>query len=73
MRASGRRVAVKVLTREAGEQALRDAMQDEVRVLAAHSHPRVAEVFDDGVVDASELSAGLPAGAPYLVMELAPG
>ncbi len=62
-------VAVKVLTDAAARRAgaLRD-FQREVRAFAALQHPNVVSVFDYGRVGSS--TEAIPAGSPFLVMEL---
>ncbi|MFT5584636.1 MAG: serine/threonine protein kinase/tetratricopeptide (TPR) repeat protein [Cognaticolwellia sp.] len=71
-RARGKEVAIKLLH----EGSLRDdwaleSFQKEVRAQAGLSHAGIVTVLDHGVVD--NKTPGLPAGAPYLVMEIIDG
>ncbi len=57
----GRKVAVKVLTREwSGHQTVARRFREEARAASAVGHPNIVEVFDAGT---------LPDGRLYLVME----
>ena len=68
---SGVPVAVKVLRPSAARNRfVLGAFQDEVRALAGLSHPGIVAPFDTGVLDEQP---GLPAGLPWLAMELVPG
>jgi len=68
-------VAVKVMTGPLSrETQYRDAFRNEVQSVASLDHPGVVLVFDHGEVgpEAEEASHGLlPAGSPFLAMELA--
>lgn len=70
-------VAVKILTGErARETTFRERFRNEVRATARLLHPGIVMVLDHGELgeDAEVLSqARLPAGSPFLVMELAQG
>lgn len=67
---TGAAVAIKVLIHSrAGEASVRQAFRREVRAAARLDHPNVVMVLDQG--DVPEGVLGLPAGSPYLVMELA--
>jgi serine/threonine protein kinase/tetratricopeptide (TPR) repeat protein len=70
-------VAVKVMTGERARNAqYRGAFRNEVQAVASLDHPGIVMVFDHGEVtaEAEEASRGLlPAGSPYLAMELADG
>ena len=67
-------VAVKVMTAErARNPQYRTAFRNEVQSVASLDHPGIVMVFDHGEVSAQaeEVSRGLlPAGSPYLAMEL---
>ena len=68
-------VAVKLLPAGADEE-YRATLRNEVRAIAALSHPRIIGVYDFGEVPAAtaEHSLGLlPEGAPWLAMEYADG
>src|SRR5688572_8103741 len=70
-------VAVKVLTREGTrEPSFRSAFRNEVRAVAGLDHPGIVTVFDYGEVSAETEARShgrLPAGSPYLAMEMAGG
>ena len=70
-------VAVKLLTADGLRSPhFRALFHDEVRAAASLWHPNIALVLDHGVVsdETATLSGGrLPAGGPYLAMELASG
>ena len=73
---TGAPAAVKVL-RASGrdEDRLRASLRREIRAVARLDHPHVVRVFDQGIVsaEASDRSEHeLPAGSPWLAMELAP-
>jgi tetratricopeptide (TPR) repeat protein len=55
--------AVKLLRSEGVTDALRQAFDAEIRLVAALSHPRVVRILDAGVAD----------GAPWFAMSLLPG
>jgi serine/threonine protein kinase/tetratricopeptide (TPR) repeat protein len=63
-------VALKVLRAELGGPDA-EALRHEVRLIAALSHPGIVSVLDQGNVPPQ--GSTLPAGAPYLVMELLEG
>lgn len=64
-------VAVKVLLDDrARSSAARVRFQAEVRAMAALDHPHVVRIFDAGEVPEGH---DLPAGSPFLAMELAQG
>lgn len=68
---SGVPVAVKVLRPTAARNRMvLGAFQDEVRALAGLSHHGIVAPFDTGLLDEQP---GLPAGLPWLAMELVPG
>jgi serine/threonine protein kinase/tetratricopeptide (TPR) repeat protein len=72
----GEPVAVKVLLPAARDSWAEAAFGNEVRSAAALSHPGVVQVIDHGLVDESAAAASggrLPAGSPFLVMELVDG
>lgn len=75
--AQGVPVAVKVMTGERYREAQhRAAFRNEVQSVASLDHPGVVLVYDHGEVgpEAEEASLGLlPAGSPFLAMELADG
>lgn len=75
--AQGVPVAVKVMTSERyREPQHRAAFRNEVQSVASLDHPGVVLVYDHGEVgpEAEEASLGLlPAGSPFLAMELADG
>jgi serine/threonine protein kinase/tetratricopeptide (TPR) repeat protein len=75
--AQGVEIAVKVITADLARDArLRGSFSDEVRAVAALSHPAIVTVLDHGEVtaEAEKLSGGrMVAGSPYLAMELASG
>lgn len=75
--AQGVPVAVKVITAARARDAkYREAFGNEVRAVAALSHPGVVLVFDTGEVDeeAERASLGrMVAGSPFLAMELGQG
>ncbi len=75
--AQGVPVAVKVMTGERYREELhREAFRNEVQSVASLDHPGVVLVYDHGAVgpEAEEASLGLlPAGSPFLAMELADG
>jgi eukaryotic-like serine/threonine-protein kinase len=75
--AQGVPVAVKVMTGKRFREAqYRAAFRNEVQSVASLDHPGVVLVFDHGEVgpEAEEASLGLlPAGSPFLAMELADG
>ncbi|MFZ5481360.1 MAG: serine/threonine-protein kinase PknK [Myxococcota bacterium] len=68
-------VAIKVMTGElAREPAFLGAFRNEVRAVAGLDHPGIVRVFDFGQIgpETEARSRGLlPAGSPYLVMEMA--
>lgn len=70
-------VAVKVMTGErARNLQYRASFRNEVQAVASLDHPGIVLVFDHGEVgrEAEDASRGLlPAGSPYLAMELADG
>lgn len=70
-------VAVKVMTGERARNAqYRASFRNEVQAVASLDHPGIVLVFDHGEVtaEAEKASRGLlPAGSPYLAMELADG
>ncbi len=76
-RAQGVEVAVKVLhAARVEDAAFRRAFDAEVQSVLALDHPGIVLVHDHGVVppETGEASRGkVPAGSPYLVMELARG
>ena len=67
-------VAVKVMTGErARNEQYRAAFRDEVQAVASLDHPGIVMVFDHGEVGPETEAAAhglLPAGSPYLAMEL---
>lgn len=74
-RLSDTTLAVKCL-RETPDEWARAAFDTEVRATAGLHHPGIVMVLDHGEVDvvAADASGGrLPAGSPYLVMELVDG
>ncbi len=75
--ASGEPVAVKLMThKSASDPRFRAAFLNEVRSVAALNHRNIAAVYDHGVVSEAEARAShgrLPAGAPWLAMELVRG
>ncbi len=74
-RASGTPVAIKVVSDPSAREAsaLR-SFRREVRAVASLDHPGVVTLHDHGTVsDTAARPGGLPAGSPYLVMELAQG
>jgi serine/threonine protein kinase/tetratricopeptide (TPR) repeat protein len=70
-------VAVKVMTGQRSREAqYRAAFRNEIQSVASLDHPGVVLVFDHGEVgpEAEDASRGLlPAGSPFLAMELADG
>jgi len=64
-------VAVKVMTGdEATSREFRKSFRTEVWAMARLEHRGIVRVFDQGVVPAAMEAHGLPAGAPYIVMDL---
>ena len=59
-----RRVAIKLLRRQAAGQELLERMARERQILASLDHPNIAKLFDAGTTDD---------GRPYVVMELVEG
>lgn len=69
----GETVALKVLAPERlGRGLARAAFHTEVRAQARLDHPRIVRVRSHGFVDASVSGPGVPAGAAWLAMDLAP-
>jgi len=66
-----RPVALKVLNRT--EPAFVEAVRTEARAVARLDHPHVVALLDLGVVPRQGPPPGLPAGSPFLVMELVEG
>src|SRR6187549_4041011 len=70
-------LAVKIMTSKgAKSEHFRAVFRGEVQAVAALRHPGIVEVLDHGVVgeDTHEASRGaIPAGNPYLAMELLSG
>jgi hypothetical protein len=64
----GRRVAIKILARELGDESARRRFAREARILARLQHPNVVSVHDVGVLPID--GAG---DVPYLVMECIDG
>lgn len=72
--AGGGRVAVKLLTlRRARDERFRRSLWREARTIARLDHPHIVGLHDVGVVGADQATEGIPAGAPYLVMDLVQG
>jgi eukaryotic-like serine/threonine-protein kinase len=73
-RGDGTPVALKVLLEEiAAQELFAEAFRFEVLAAARLDHPRITAVYDHGQVNAAEAGAELPAGAPWLAMELVDG
>ena len=76
-RAHGVPVAVKLLTSLRSRQpSYHRAFREEVRAVAALSHPGIVTVYEYGQVPektATQVGGRWPAGSPYLVMELIEG
>src|SRR5688572_30615768 len=75
LRASDELVALKVLTAAgAADPAFVALFENEARSVAALDHPNIVTILDYGrVPDADADGAGLPAGTPFLAMEVAIG
>jgi serine/threonine protein kinase len=71
---SGREVALKVLLAPASHDGSWLAgFESEARIVASLQHPRIIALLDYGRTEAPVLGGDVPAGSPYLVMELADG
>jgi serine/threonine protein kinase len=67
----GRRVAVKLIGGESLDAERVARFEDEVHAVAGLAHPGIVAVYDVGVL--AEPAGHLPAGSPWLAMELARG
>jgi len=67
-------VAIKLLTSSrARDRRFRDSLRREARTIARLDHPSIVGLHDIGTVSRAESREELPAGAPYLVMDLVRG
>lgn len=73
---SGTPVAAKLVVADSAQLDIAEAsVRREARAIAGLQHPHVVYVYDQGVIDdetAAQL-VGVPAGSPYIVMELLTG